>query len=195
MFTCGGRPAARPRPAMLLSPPSPVPPACGPAWGWSASWGRSHIPRSGSGQEGPGMRGPEQLDHPHRPRAHLSCCLPSSRSGPGPGWTWSGAPRALLPAGLPAGKSGKNSFFRGWLRKMATPAPLSPAHLGLVCLSTKPFGPPTGLQPICARLPPISRPRLPGRLRLRTKHAARTALSPAHQPSTGTLESRPPRVS
>lgn len=61
------RPAARPRPAMLLSPPSPVPPACGPAWGWSASWGRSHIPRSGSGQEGPGMRGPEQLDHPRRP--------------------------------------------------------------------------------------------------------------------------------
>lgn len=187
MFTCGAPCCASPA-SHAPEPALTCPPCLRPCVGVERVLGQvphSEV-RQRSGRAGdarPRAAGPSPP-----PRAHLSCCLPSSRSGPGPGWTWSGAPRALLPAGLPAGKSGKNSFFRGWLRKMVTPAPLSPAHLGRVCLSTKPFGPPTGLQPICARLPPISRPRLPGRLRLRTNHAARTALSPAHQPSTSTLE-------
>lgn len=98
------------------------------------------------------------------------------------------SPARPSPCRAPCGQIWKEQVLPGPLRKMVTPAPLSPAHLGRVCLSTKPFGPPTCLQPICARLPPISRPRLPGRLRLCTKHAARTVLSPAHQPSTGTLE-------
>lgn len=177
---------------MLLSPPSPVPPACGPGWGWSASWGRSHMPRSGSGQQGPGMHGPEQLDrHPH-PRAHLSICLPSSclRTRP-----WLDVVRTP-PALLPAGKSGREQVLPGAAQKDSNTSHLSaPPTWALSAFPPSPPGAPTLGQPTCAHLPPVPRPLSPWYPP--PPHPPRCSPSSqsrpfTHQPGPATLQSSPP---
>lgn len=93
-------------------------------------------------------------------RAHLSCCLPSSRSGPGPGWTWSGAPPALsLQGSLRANLERTGSS--GTAQKdgnTCTSRPRPPPTWAASAFPPNPRGPPTRLQPTCARLPPVPPP-------------------------------------